>query len=151
MWFSAQALEKRTKVAGRHGGVLRRTGLAVLRALLFDFLNMCSGRCDPGHQAIAEAAGVAVSTVAPALDRLECSGLLRRIRRAYWDRNALGRKILLQDTNAYLFNAPADARAILRDTERREGTQSFFYREGSAVPVPDDFRVPPALGEAAPG
>ena len=98
LWFHAQAMEQRTKEPRQHGGVLRRTGLAVLRALLFDFLNMQSGRCDPGHEAIAQAAGVAVSTVAPALDRLETSGLLQRIRRAYWGRNALGGKILLQDT-----------------------------------------------------
>lgn len=151
LWFHAQAIEKRTKNPGQHGGVLRRTGLAVLRALLFDFLNMRSGRCDPGHNAIARAAGVAVSTVAPALDRLETSGLLRRIRRAYWSRTTLGRKILLQDTNAYLFTAPTDPRCMLRDTERRGETQAFLHNDGSAVPIPDDFQGARALGEAVSG
>jgi hypothetical protein len=151
LWFSAQALESRTKAHGQHGGLLRRTGLAVLRALLFDFLNVGSGRCDPGYEAIATAAGVAESTVGPALDRLETSGLLRRIRRAYWTLNALGRKVLTQDTNAYLFEAPANTRLMLRDTERRGETRSFFNKDGFAVPIPDDFRVPLTSGDAASG
>lgn len=151
LWFHAQALEKRTKKPGQHGGVLRRTGLAVLRALLFDFLNISSGRCDPGHEAIARAAGVAVSTVAPALDRLDTSGLLQRIRRAYWSRTALGGKILLQNTNAYLFRVPADAPCMLRDTERRGETQSFLHQDGFAVPIPDGFRAPLGLIETASG
>lgn len=152
IWFHAQAMEKRTKLPRKHGGVLGDSGLKVLRALLFDFLNMRSGRCDPGHKAIARAANVAVSTVAPALDRLETSGLLRRVRRAYWSRTVLGRKILLQATNAYLFTAPADARcSMLCDTERRGETQSFFHKDGFAVPIPDDFRAPLALRETASG
>jgi DNA-binding transcriptional ArsR family regulator len=151
LWFHARALEKRTKLPRRHGGVLGDTGVKVLDALLHTFLNMKSGRCDPGYEAIAAAAGVAESTVGPALDRLETSGLMRRVRRAYWTLNALGQKALRQDTNAYLFEAPADPRLMLRDTERRGETRSFFHKGGFAVPTPDDFRVSLALGDAASG
>jgi hypothetical protein len=76
---------------------------------------------------------------------------VRRIRRAYWSRTALGRKILLQDTNAYLLGAPTDARCMLPDTERRGETHSFFHNDGFAVPIPDDFGVSPALGKAVSG
>ncbi len=42
MMFYAEALDRRTKLPGQHGGVLKRTGLAVLRALLFSFANVIS-------------------------------------------------------------------------------------------------------------
>ena len=37
--YLAEALDRRTHQPGQHGGVLKRSGLAVLRALLFGFLN----------------------------------------------------------------------------------------------------------------
>ena len=79
--FQAEALDRRTHQPGQHGGCLKRTGLAVLRALLFGFANAVTGRCDPSYDALARAAGVARSTVAVALGRLEAAGLLARIRR----------------------------------------------------------------------
>ena len=79
--FQAEALDRRTHQPGQHGGCLKRTGLAVFRALLFHFANAVTGRCDPGYDALARAAGVARSTVAVALGRLEAAGLLARIRR----------------------------------------------------------------------
>ena len=77
----AEALDRRTRRPGQHGGVLKRTGLAVLKALLFGFANVITARCDPGYDALAKAAGVARSTVAVALRRLEAAGLLERVRR----------------------------------------------------------------------
>jgi DNA-binding MarR family transcriptional regulator len=79
--FHAEALDRRTRLKGQHGGFLKRTGLAVLKALLFTFQNVATGRCDPSFDALARAAGVARSTVAVALQRLEAAGLLERIRR----------------------------------------------------------------------
>jgi DNA-binding transcriptional MocR family regulator len=79
--FHAEALDRRTHLPGQHGGVLKRTGLAVLRALLFGFANVATGRCDPSFDTLARAAGVAHSTVAAALHRLEAAGLVERIRR----------------------------------------------------------------------
>jgi DNA-binding transcriptional ArsR family regulator len=94
--FHAEALDRRTHLPGQHGGVLKRTGLAVLKALLFSFANAVTARCDPGYDALARAAGVARSTVAVALQRLEAAGLLTRIRRQ------AGR---VRYTNAYRFPA----------------------------------------------
>jgi DNA-binding MarR family transcriptional regulator len=79
--FLAEALDRRTHQPGQHGGCLKRTGLAVLRALLFTFANLVTGRCDPGYDALSRAAGVSRSTLAKALKRLEDAGLLLRTRR----------------------------------------------------------------------
>ena len=57
--FQAEALDRRTHLPGQHGGCLKRTGLAVLRALLFSFANVVTGRCDPSYDTLARAAGVA--------------------------------------------------------------------------------------------
>ncbi len=81
LMFHAEALDRRTRLPGQHGGVLKRTGLAVLKALLFGFANVATGRCDPSFDTLARAAGVARSTVAVALRRLEAAGLLERVRR----------------------------------------------------------------------
>ena len=90
----AEGLDRRTRLPGQHGGCLKRTGLAVLRALLFHFANVITGRCDPAYDALAKAAGVARSTVAVALRRLEAAGLLERVRRQVG---------LRRFTNAYVF------------------------------------------------
>ncbi len=90
----AEALDRRTHQPGQHGGCLKRTGLAVLRALLFQFANVVTGRCDPSFDALARVAGVARSTVAVALRRLEAAGILGRIRRQRGTRRW---------TNAYVF------------------------------------------------
>ncbi len=79
--FHAEALDRHTHLRGQHGGCLKRTGLAVLRALLFHFANVVTARCDPSFDTLARAAGVARSTVAVALGRLEAAGLLERVRR----------------------------------------------------------------------
>jgi DNA-binding MarR family transcriptional regulator len=100
----AEALDRRTHQPGQHGGVLKRTGLAVLKALLFGFANIVTARCDPSFDTIAKAAGVARSTVAAALRRLEEAGLLERVRRQ------VGR---VRYTNAYRFPA-AEALPNLR-------------------------------------
>ncbi len=77
----AEALDRRTRLPGQHGGVLKRTGLAVLKALLFGFCNVVTARCDPSFDTLARASGCARSTVAVALGRLEAAGLLERVRR----------------------------------------------------------------------
>ena len=92
--FHVEALDRRTRLKRQHGGVLKRTGLAVLRALLFHFANVVTGRCDPSYETLARAAGVARSTVAVALRRLEAAGLLERIRRQAGP---------VRSSNAYVF------------------------------------------------
>ena len=98
--FSAEALDRRTHQPGQHGGCLKRTGLMVLRALLFTFANLVTGRCDPGYDALSRAAGVSRSTVAVALARLEEAGLISRTRRQAG---------AVRFTNAYGFRASQTA------------------------------------------
>ncbi len=92
--FRAEALDRRTHQPGQHGGCLKRSGLAVLRALLFGFANVATGRCDPGYDALARAANVTRSTVAVALSRLEGAGLVVRVRRQVG---------MTRSSNAYAF------------------------------------------------
>jgi DNA-binding transcriptional MocR family regulator len=73
--------------------------------LLFHFHNVANGRCDPSLDTLAAAAGMARSTVVEALKRLEAAGILERIRRARWIRQA-GRKRCVQWSNAYRLNVP---------------------------------------------
>jgi DNA-binding MarR family transcriptional regulator len=103
--FLAERLDAQTKKKGKHGGCLKRTGLQVLRVLLFHFHNVATGRCDPSLDTIAAAAGMARSTVVEALKRLEAAGILERIRRARWIRQG-GRKRCVQWSNAYRLNVP---------------------------------------------
>ena len=67
---------------------------------MFHFANALTGRCDPGYDALARAAGVARSTVAVALGRLEVAGLIVRTRR---------QSGAVRFTNAYGFKASETA------------------------------------------
>ena len=64
LWHRARDFDRGTHQPGQHGGALGHTGLAVLHALIFDFLNHRTGRLDPSYAAIAAKAGVCVRTVA---------------------------------------------------------------------------------------
>jgi DNA-binding transcriptional ArsR family regulator len=103
--FLAERLDANSHQPGHHGGCLKRTGLQVLRILLFHFHNVHCGRCDPSLETIAKTAGMARSTVVEALKRLEDAGIMERIRRAQWIMQ-FGRKRLVQWSNAYLMNVP---------------------------------------------
>jgi len=70
LWHRARDFDRGTHQPGRHGGAVGHVGLAVLHALIFDFLNHRTGRLDPSYAAIARQAGVCVRTVATALKRL---------------------------------------------------------------------------------
>jgi hypothetical protein len=47
LWHDARRFERQTRQPGFQDGVLGRNGLAVLHALLFDFLNYRSGALYP--------------------------------------------------------------------------------------------------------
>ena len=109
--------------------------LAVLHALIFDFLNHRTGRLDPSYAAIAAKAGVCVRTVATALKRLRELGILNWVRRCAesW---ADGRFVLEQETNAY---------AVLPESQWRG------YRpppEPPAAPWPDTWGAIPPMPSA---
>jgi DNA-binding MarR family transcriptional regulator len=122
--YLAEALDRRTHQPGKHGGILGRTGLAVLRALACRFLNKQTGRLDPSLAAIAKAANIARSTVQEAVKRLQAAGLLEierrvaRVRVRYFS-EAVGRVVeadrIIQQTNAYRLNVPLPDRAAEGD------------------------------------
>ena len=140
LWHRARDLDRSTHELGRHGGAVGPTGLAVLHALIFDFLNHRTGRLDPSYAAIAAKAGVCQRTVATALARLRELGILNWVRRCA-ERWRDGRFVLEQETNAY---------AVLPESQWRG------YRpplEPPAAPWPDTWgeapRMPSALAQAA--
>ena len=131
LWHRARDFDRGTHQPGHHGGALGHTGLAVLHALIFDFLNHRTGRLDPSYAAIAQKAGVCVRTVASALQRLKALGILNWVRRCA-ERWADGRFVLEQETNAY---------AVLPETQWRG------YRPPQEPPAPaaGTWGDPPAM------
>jgi len=130
LWHRARDFDRGTHQPGHHGGAVGHTGLAVLHALIFDFLNHRTGRLDPSYAAIAAKAGVCVRTVASALQRLKALGILNWVRRCA-ERWADGRFVLEQETNAY---------AVLPESQWRG------YRPPAEPPGP----APGTWGEAPP-
>jgi hypothetical protein len=139
LWHRARDFDRGTHQPGRHGGAVGHTALAVLHALIFDFLNPRTGRLDPSYQAIAHKAGVCVRTVATALARLRELGILNWVRRCAESWRD-GRFVLEQETNAY---------AVLPESQWRG------YRAPQEPPAPEPgtwgepTRMPSALAQAA--
>jgi hypothetical protein len=129
LWHRARDLDRSTHQAGHHGGSIGPTALAVLHALIFDFLNHRTGRLDPSYAAIARKAGVCVRTVATALARLRELGILNWVRRCAESWRD-GRFVLEQETNAY---------AVLPEGQWRG------YRPPQELPAPE----PGTWGEPA--
>jgi hypothetical protein len=100
LYHRARDFERRTRAPGKQDGRLGRNGLAVLHALIFDYLDFRTGRLDPGYAALARKACIGVRSVARGLQALKASGVLNWLRRCtatFKD----GRCVLDQDTNAY--------------------------------------------------
>lgn len=111
--FCAEAMDRRTHQPGQHGGVIGRSGLAVLRALAVCFLNKRTGRLDPSLAALAKAANLARSTVQEAVKRLQAAGIVEKVRRMtrkrvrVWQESTcryVTKNQVRQITNAYRLN-----------------------------------------------
>jgi hypothetical protein len=100
LWHRARDFDRQSRKKSCHGGAVGHTGLLVLHALIFDFLNFSSGRLDPSYAAIARQANVCERTVADALKRLGELRIITWIRRCSegWED---GRYVRRQLTNAY--------------------------------------------------
>jgi hypothetical protein len=114
--FLAEALERRTRAKGQHGGILKGKGLDVLRALLRGFYSYRTGECFPSWDAIAEAAGCCRETVRQKLRVLEQIGIIETIRRkvvqTFTSRAHRVRfDFAVQTSNSYVFNLPIADRA----------------------------------------
>jgi hypothetical protein len=120
LWHRARDFERETRQPGKQDGALGRNGLAVLHALIFDFLDFRTGRLDPGYAAIAREACISIRSVARGLQALKLAGVLNWLRRCAesWKD---GRFALEQETNAY---------AILPSSQWRG------YREPPEAPPP---------------
>jgi hypothetical protein len=70
LWHKARDFDRGTHQAGHHGGAVGHTGLAVLHALIFDFLNHRTGRLDPQLRRHCRPRRVSVSARSPR----RCSG-----------------------------------------------------------------------------
>src|SRR3954451_17003700 len=117
----AIALDRRTKQRGMHSGILKRTGIEVLRTVLFTFLNMRSGACFPSHEHIAQAVGCCIETVRKAIRALEAASIIQTVRRkivaTFTSRLHRARyDVAVQDSNSYLFNVPLPDRPTEGDT-----------------------------------
>ena len=82
-------------------GAIGRNGLAILRVLLFDFLNYRTGQLDPACATIARKAGISLRSVRRGLDKLRETGMLFWQRRCRKSQDSDGRFMLEQESNAY--------------------------------------------------
>lgn len=102
--FIAEQIERKTKSKGRTDGAVGRSGLVILRVLLWYAGLSKSGRCDPALTTIASKARCCVQTVVSALDRLAGIGLVSVTRRWLRVRDpASGVMVSRQITNGYHF------------------------------------------------
>ena len=133
-WHKARRFERETHEPGKHGGAVGRTGLAVLYALLFDFLDYATGRLDPSYDAIAAKAGVCRRAAVAACRRLKELGLLHWQRRCREEKDEAGRFRLAQETNAYAVLPPANWRGYREPPEPPPPHPTTW---GATPPLPD--------------
>jgi hypothetical protein len=107
LYNRALAFERATRARGRQDGKLGRNGLAILRALIFRFLNFRTGRLDPSYAAIAREAAISERSVGRGLVALKAAGVLTWLRRCYGEAvNGIWQ--LIQETNAYGLQSEAN-------------------------------------------
>ena len=136
LYRQAEDFERQTRRPGKQDGALGRNGLAVLRALIFGFLNYTTGQLDPGYASIARRACMSVRSVARGLANLKRAGVLNWLRRCT-PIFETGRCILEQITNAYTL-IPASQWRGYRPSARRStppGPQPGTW--GDHPPLPD--------------
>jgi len=100
IYRQAEDFERQTRQPGRQDGAIGRNGLAVLRALIFGFLNYKTGQLDPGYESIAKRGCISERSVARGLVKLKAAGVLNWVKRCTPIIEA-GRCILEQLSNAY--------------------------------------------------
>lgn len=108
IYHDARRFERQTRnLKNKQDGKLGRNGLAILHAMLFDFIDDKTGRLDPGYEAIARVANISIRSVARGIQKLKAAGVLSWINRAYHKMTAPGAGWeRAQDTNAYAIAKP---------------------------------------------
>jgi hypothetical protein len=130
-FHDARRFERQTRKAGCQDGKLGRNGLAILQAMLFDFMNHRTGRLDPSYEALARAANISIRSVARGLAKLRAAKVISWIRRVY-EKEIGGAWRMAQDTNAY---------AIAPQTQ----WSGFRAQPPSPPPDPDAWGARPPL------
>ena len=100
LYHRARDFERRTRQPGKQDGAIGRNGLAVLHALIFDFLDFRTGQLDPAYETIAGKACISLRSAARGLESLKLAGVLNWLRRCTATCKD-GRFALEQETNAY--------------------------------------------------
>ena len=83
LWRDALERENATRKKGCANGELGKAGLAVLRSLLFDFMNMKTGACFPRVRTLQARLQpwYSKASIQRALNRLEACGIVQRVHR----------------------------------------------------------------------
>jgi hypothetical protein len=133
LWHKARRFERQTRIAGHQDGAVTRNGLAILQALLFDFLDYATGELMPSQASIARAANISLRSVGRGLAALKAAGIINALRRCcdHWHN---GRFALKQLPNAY---------AVLPETQWRG-----FDERPAPAPYPDAWGASPPLPSA---
>jgi hypothetical protein len=133
LWHDARRFERQTRKSGHQDGALGRNGLAVLYALLFDFLRHATGRLDPTRKTIAKAANICVRSVDKGLAALRAAGVLNWLRRctAAWE------------DGIYRLRQIASAYFVLPQGQWR----GFWRAPEVPAPYPDAWGATPPLPE----
>jgi hypothetical protein len=146
LYHKARRFERQTRQPGHQDGALGRNGLAVLHALLFDFLNYATGRLEPSYERIANKACISVRSAARGLVRLKGAGVLHWLRRCREDRDEEGRFRLRQESNAYAVLPSSQWRGFVEPEPRPLEP----WQLGAVPPLPDALEAATA-GLAAGG
>jgi hypothetical protein len=101
LYWHLEQFERQTRQPGRQDGAIGRNGLAVVRALLFRFMNWRTGRLDPSQAKIADAAAISESSVERGLAALKAAGVVNWLRRCVADVQSAGGFLMRQISNAY--------------------------------------------------
>lgn len=145
LYHDARAFERRTRPPGRQDGAIGRNGLAVLHALLFDFLNYATGELRPSKRQIARRACISERSVARGLDNLKAAGVIHWVRRCIeeWKHNRFSLK---QISNAYAVLPISQWLGFRTEPEAPAPNATAW---GATPPLPDSLTV--AAQEAAEG
>lgn len=141
LWHRARQWDRETRAKRQHGGIIGRTGLAVLYSLLYDFLNWRTGRLDPTIETIARKCAMSPRAVCDALAKLKALGLINWQRRCETAVSTAGRFILRQRSNAYAILNPRSWRAFLK----QHAPPPLPYEIGAVPPLPDTMEQATAL------
>ena len=130
-WHDARRLERQTRKPGHQDGAIGRNGLAVLHALLFDFINRATGELTPTRATIARAANISIRSVDRGLEKLKASGVINWIRRC--EESIEG--------GIYRLRQKASAYFVLAQSQWRD----FWQPPEAPLPYPEAWGETPPL------